>query len=284
MTATIVPVGATRSGAYPAQLPDVTWTVHCVAAANLDCSAGLQNVHTTFAATNDTVDEDLIGMVYAGQLDASGTYPLPIADSCFGCKVKADVGGSCGNGLATAATGTTTPVAIIPPVLFLFSGSTIVLNPGDSATYVNVDAIPVNTPFRLSGVFLTRPRGSESATLRLVGAGIDLSRTYVDDPATDRLDEDVFTAYKADPASIATATSTGTVRAWLEFEGVKSNEVLLTVVAQGSGSGGGGGSSSTGGGSNATGGGAGSGTKGCATAPGGLLFGALAIVLARRRR
>jgi hypothetical protein len=118
-----------------------------------------------------------------------------------------------------------------------------------SGTYprsVSADQVPVNKPFRLTPQMFVSPHGSESATVRITGPGIDFTKTYVNDPSA-AVPIDVQFTYQNDPDSLLTATDTGAMTLWLEFEGTRSEDVLYTVVAQSTGTGGGSGSGSGGG-------------------------------------
>jgi hypothetical protein len=241
-TLTVVPRGTTVHPVAGAPEADLAWTITCAEAPGVRCLAAAGEVGVRFAAAPSfRVGSRAGGPGYETRV-ASGSEVLPGGD-CFGCRVEATRTFACGRGLATARRAFDSAEAVIPPRLVVIDRSLGVFTYGldgpmaDVPMPVSADEVPAGTPFRLNALLLARPKGTELVTLRMVGPGIDLSRTYRDDPATTAPSQDgvdVAQAYLNDPASKVRATGPGRVRAWLEFEGERSDELTLTVVPAGS--------------------------------------------------
>lgn len=194
----------------------------------------------------------------------TATAPLVSGITAWGTKIIATASLYCAQGGAATFTSAAT---VVPPFLEIpldrakYGATTYATSMGKS---VGADAVPANTPFRLTAQFFIWPKGSEQATVRVVGPGIDFSKVYLDDPTTTTSSDsiDVAVAFGKDPAALFTASGPGPMKIWLEFEGTKSIELPYTVVASSGGTGGGAGG--TGGGKSG-----GSGGGGGATTPGG---------------
>jgi hypothetical protein len=240
-TLTVVPRGSTIHPLARAPEADLAWTITCAEVPRSGCFAGAGGVAVRFtAAPTIQVASRAMGPS-SDALVASGHEGLPGGD-CFGCRVEATRTFACGRGLATATRSVASAAAVIPPQLVILNRELGVFayeaeGPlADMPTPVSADEVPAGTPFRLNALLLARPKGTEVVTLRMVGPGIDLALTYRDDPATtvpSQDGSDVTSAYQKDLASKVRASGPGRVRAWLEFEGERSEELTLTVVAAG---------------------------------------------------
>jgi hypothetical protein len=240
-TLTVVPRGSTIHPLARVPEADLAWTITCAEVPRFGCVAGAGDVSVRFAsAPTIRVGSRAQGPWYDAPV-ASGQEGLPGGD-CFGCRVEATRTFACGRGLATATRSVASAAAVIPPQLVLLSRELGVFayqaeGPlAEMPTPVSADEVPAGVAFRLNALLLARPKGTEAVTLRMVGPGIDLTRTYGDDPATTTPAQDgsdVTGAYQKDPDSKVQAAGPGRVRAWLEFEGARSEELTLTVVAAG---------------------------------------------------
>ena len=283
VTVSIDPTGGGMDPTFMHELPSLRYDVVCPPPVT-GCSNTVTRVgvgpYYVYWASEPTTQQSFHATPYETQgSTVTGNVVLASSQDAWGCKLIAKVTAYCAN----AGAGTfDVPPTVVPPFVRindrkLFGAA---IYPSGSAKSVDADAVPVNTPFRLTPKFFVWPKGAEQVTVRILGAGIDFTGHYGDDPATTTTSDthDVYDAYAKDPASLVTANATGAVKLWLEFEGTKSVEVSYTVTAAASGAGGGSGSGggSGGGGSSHTGGGC---STGVASAP----ELALAVLLLLRR-
>lgn len=245
---TLIPVGATRELVFNVPIPDLRFEVTCPAVAGATCNAQVGRVEVFHAsnpakviaaATNGPAINALSGMV---------TQPVPgSVFSYLGSTLTVRANFVCGNGLAVSSTvNATSQPTVIPPRLSVLQAGTAVIswvpmNGLDLPNYVGATEVPANLRFTPAPSLHVVPRGTETATVRVTGPGLDFTKAYVGDGGTDSFSA----SYTGDPAAKLQVTGPGTGQMWVEYAGISSEKLALTFVgsAAGGGSAGGGGSS-----------------------------------------
>lgn len=145
-----------------------------------------------------------------------GTFELP---SFGAASLSAQVISTCSCGLAGSNTITVNAGSIIvPPTIYSVGAFSLDPEVGD----ITIDAIPSGRPITLAPLVGAALCTGESMTLTLTGLGITKTLTSMGT-------EDCSGGDIGSPIEF-TATSTGIMKLVAEFNGVKSNEVAVTVV------------------------------------------------------
>lgn len=282
-TVTISPTGGGMDTTFQREKPSLQYDVMCPAPTatcpNAVTRVAIGTYYVYWAAEPEPAKEAAFRATpneFPGTA-AAGNLPLSVASTGWGQKLTLKVLIACLNNTSDTFYA---PAAVIPPHLSISDRARFGAKLPDSANKsVPADQIPQGTKFRLTPTFHVWPRMGEKATVRITGPGIDFTKDYVDDPATTTTSDshDVSDAYNKDPATALTATDTGAIKMWLEFEGTRSVELAYTVVPAASGTGGGGGG---------TGGSAGGAAPagGCSAAGLGAPMLGVLLLLFRRRR
>lgn len=246
----LIPQGSHTDERYHVPEPAAQWEVACDEVAGMSCNPSAMTLDARLTRDRSVDLGSLtLARVYS-TLRARDEQSVP-RGHCWGCTIDVTMAFGCGSGLATSFLGgVRSQPLVVPPQIHL--GTLRIASDGGrgSITYFSPDAVPVALPFRLAGGLDVHPWADEKATVRMVGPGFDFTGTYGHDPKETSItsDDSVENALKVDPKAWVKASGPGTVRVWIEFEGTRSPEALLTLVESdsttpNSGSGGAGGAS-----------------------------------------